>query len=139
MQPCQSIFGQESSKVCRACCAWAGSPPGTFYGNGLLGQRVIVVPKQDLVIVRLGLNFLNDFDPVRCNPLDLSSRNAPLACHANVQPSCMPADRRSKHHVRPCGVFTVQVYGYDFFTNISAAFPPPSSPTAAQSVSLGGR
>jgi hypothetical protein len=42
----------------------AGAPAGTYYGNGLLGQRVIVVPSQDLVIVRLGLNFLNDFDQV---------------------------------------------------------------------------
>ena len=42
----------------------AGAPNGTFYGNGLLGQRVIVVPSQDLVIARMGLNFLNDFDPV---------------------------------------------------------------------------
>lgn len=41
-----------------------GAPDGTFYGNGLLGQRVIVVPAMDLVIVRNGLNFLNDFDQV---------------------------------------------------------------------------
>lgn len=42
----------------------AGAPNGTFYGNGLLGQRVIVVPAQELVIVRMGLNFANDFDQV---------------------------------------------------------------------------
>lgn len=42
----------------------AGAPVDTFIGNGLLGQRVIVVPSQELVIVRLGLNFNNDFDQV---------------------------------------------------------------------------
>ena len=42
----------------------AGAPAGTFYGNGLLGQRVIVVPAMDLVIARMGLNFLDDFDQV---------------------------------------------------------------------------
>ena len=52
--------------------AAAGAPNGTFYGNGLLGQRVIVVPSQDLVIARMGLNMLNDFDPVPAPP--------PLAC-----------------------------------------------------------
>ncbi len=54
--------------------AAAGAPNGTFYGNGLLGQRVIVVPSQDLVIARMGLNFLNDFDPVPAPP--------PLACRS---------------------------------------------------------
>ena len=60
-----------------AKCAWAaaGAPNGTFYGNGLLGQRVIVVPSQDLVIARMGLNFLNDFDPVPAPP-------PPLACRS---------------------------------------------------------
>lgn len=42
----------------------AGAPAGTFYGNGLLGQRVIVVPAMDMVIARMGLNFLDDFDQV---------------------------------------------------------------------------
>ena len=51
-----------------ATCVRAGAPADSFYGNGLLGQRVIVVPDQDLVIVRLGLNLNNDFDPVRPPP-----------------------------------------------------------------------
>ena len=45
--------------------------------NGLLGQRVIVVPSQDLVIARMGLNFLNDFDPV---PAPSSSGLPLIAC-----------------------------------------------------------
>ncbi len=49
-----------------------GAPADTYIGNGLLGQRVIVVPSQDLVIVRLGLNFNNDFDQVGCAVLGLS-------------------------------------------------------------------
>ena len=44
--------------------SFAGAPAGTFYGNGLLGQRVIVVPAMDMVIARMGLNFLDDFDQV---------------------------------------------------------------------------
>ena len=57
--------------------AAAGAPNGSFYGNGLLGQRVIVVPSQDLVIARMGLNFLNDFDPV---PAPSSSGLPLIAC-----------------------------------------------------------
>ncbi|CAL8467489.1 g7027 [Coccomyxa elongata] len=63
---------------------YPGAPLDSYYGNGLMGQRVIVSPSQDLVIVRLGLNYNDDFD---------------------------------------------QVYGQDFFGNISAALP--ASTTAA--------
>lgn len=47
-----------------SCADRAGAPLDSFYGNGLMGQRVIVVPSQDLVVVRLGLNFNDDFDQV---------------------------------------------------------------------------
>lgn len=68
---------------CSRSLSRAGAPANTFYGNGLLGQRVIVVPDQDLVIVRLGLNLNNDFDPVRifCGAwLRVAVHAQPLAC-----------------------------------------------------------
>ena len=40
----------------------AGAPKDTFVANGVLGQRVIVTPSADLVIVHLGLNFDISFD-----------------------------------------------------------------------------
>ncbi len=42
--------------------AAAGAPRDTFTVNGVLGQRVIVTPSTDLVIVHLGLNFDIGFD-----------------------------------------------------------------------------
>ena len=74
----------------------AGAPDGTFYGNGLLGQRVIVVPSQDLVIARMGLNFLNDFDPVRAPP--------PFWLAAHCLGMCVVVMMRSPppRHASPC-------------------------------------
>jgi CubicO group peptidase (beta-lactamase class C family) len=40
----------------------AGMPADAFYGSGNLGQRLVVIPSQDLVIVRLGLSYGPDFD-----------------------------------------------------------------------------
>ena len=46
---------------CKSSAA-AGAPKDTFAANGVLGQRVIVTPSTDLVIVHLGLNFDIGFD-----------------------------------------------------------------------------
>jgi CubicO group peptidase (beta-lactamase class C family) len=40
----------------------AGMPADAFYGSGNLGQRVVVVPSADLVIVRLGFTHTPGFD-----------------------------------------------------------------------------
>ncbi len=40
----------------------AGMPEDAFYGSGNLGQRLVVIPSQGLVIVRLGLTFSPGFD-----------------------------------------------------------------------------
>jgi CubicO group peptidase (beta-lactamase class C family) len=40
----------------------AGMPEDAFYGSGNLGQRVVVIPSQNLVIVRLGLTHSPGFD-----------------------------------------------------------------------------
>ena len=40
----------------------AGMPEDAFYGSGNLGQRVVIIPSQGLVIVRLGLTHSNGFD-----------------------------------------------------------------------------
>ena len=40
----------------------AGMPADAFYGSGNLGQRLVVIPSQDLVIVRLGLSYGPGFD-----------------------------------------------------------------------------
>lgn len=50
---------QQKAKV---LYVFSGAPLDSYYGNGLMGQRVIVSPSQDLVIVRLGLNYNDDFD-----------------------------------------------------------------------------
>jgi hypothetical protein len=97
-----------------------GAPADSFYGNGLLGQRVIVAPDQDLVIVRLGLNLNNDFDPVRA----FLAGGAGLCMHCIVGMQPM----QQQQHV-DWVLHCVQVYGYDFFTQISAALPK-SSPAA---------
>jgi CubicO group peptidase (beta-lactamase class C family) len=39
-----------------------GMPEDTFYGSGNLGQRVVVIPSEGLVIVRLGLTHSPGFD-----------------------------------------------------------------------------
>ena len=39
-----------------------GMPEDAFYGSGNLGQRVVVIPSEDLVIVRLGLTHSPGFD-----------------------------------------------------------------------------
>ncbi len=58
----------------------AGAPSDSFYGNGLMGQRVIVVPSQDLVIVRLGLNYNDDFDQAWPPPLIPDIQNVIQHC-----------------------------------------------------------
>ncbi len=40
----------------------AGMPEDAFYGSGNLGQRLVVIPSSDLVIVRLGFTFSPGFD-----------------------------------------------------------------------------
>jgi hypothetical protein len=40
----------------------AGMPEEAFYGSGNLGQRVVVIPSENLVIVRLGLTHSDGFD-----------------------------------------------------------------------------
>ncbi len=40
----------------------AGMPEDAFYGSGNLGQRVVVIPSEGLVIVRLGLTHSHGFD-----------------------------------------------------------------------------
>ena len=39
-----------------------GMPEDAFYGSGNLGQRVVVIPSEDLVIVRLGFSHGPSFD-----------------------------------------------------------------------------
>jgi len=40
----------------------AGMPEDAFYGSGNLGQRVVIIPSEGLVIVRLGLTHSPGFD-----------------------------------------------------------------------------
>jgi CubicO group peptidase (beta-lactamase class C family) len=40
----------------------AGMPEDAFYGSGNLGQRVVIIPSERLVIVRLGLTHSEGFD-----------------------------------------------------------------------------
>jgi CubicO group peptidase (beta-lactamase class C family) len=40
----------------------AGMPEDAFYGSGNLGQRVVIIPSEKLVIVRLGLTHTSGFD-----------------------------------------------------------------------------
>jgi CubicO group peptidase (beta-lactamase class C family) len=40
----------------------AGMPEDSFYGSGNLGQRIVIIPSQGLVIVRLGLTHSPGFD-----------------------------------------------------------------------------
>ncbi|MGB7729693.1 MAG: serine hydrolase [Candidatus Acidiferrum sp.] len=40
----------------------AGMPENAFYGSGNLGQRVVIIPSQKLVIVRMGLTHSQGFD-----------------------------------------------------------------------------
>jgi CubicO group peptidase (beta-lactamase class C family) len=40
----------------------AGMPEDAFYGSGNLGQRVVIIPSQGLVIVRMGLTHSRGFD-----------------------------------------------------------------------------
>jgi hypothetical protein len=40
----------------------AGMPPDAFYGSGNLGQRIVMIPSEQLVIVRLGLTHSPGFD-----------------------------------------------------------------------------
>ncbi len=40
----------------------AGMPEDAFYGSGNLGQRVVVIPSEGLVVVRLGLTHSDGFD-----------------------------------------------------------------------------
>jgi CubicO group peptidase (beta-lactamase class C family) len=40
----------------------AGMPEDAFYGSGNLGQRVVIIPSEKLVIVRLGLTHTPGFD-----------------------------------------------------------------------------
>lgn len=40
----------------------AGMPEDAFYGSGNLGQRVVIIPSQGLVIVRMGLTHSDGFD-----------------------------------------------------------------------------
>ena len=40
----------------------AGMPEDSFYGSGNLGQRVVIIPSERLVIVRLGLTHAPGFD-----------------------------------------------------------------------------
>jgi CubicO group peptidase (beta-lactamase class C family) len=41
---------------------FAGMPEDAFYGSGNLGQRVVIIPSEGLVIVRLGLTHSPGFD-----------------------------------------------------------------------------
>lgn len=40
----------------------AGMPADAFYGSGNLGQRVVIIPSMNMVIVRLGLTHSSGFD-----------------------------------------------------------------------------
>lgn len=40
----------------------AGMPEDGFYGSGNLGQRIVIIPSEGLVIVRLGLTHSPGFD-----------------------------------------------------------------------------
>jgi CubicO group peptidase (beta-lactamase class C family) len=40
----------------------AGMPEDAFYGSGNLGQRVVIIPSQSLVVVRMGLTHSHGFD-----------------------------------------------------------------------------
>jgi hypothetical protein len=61
---CDAPAKQFKFECSHFCLVSSGAPSDSYYGNGLMGQRVIVVPSQDLVIVRLGLNYNDDFDQV---------------------------------------------------------------------------
>ena len=40
----------------------AGMPEYAFYGSGNLGQRIVIIPSEGLVVVRLGLTYRPGFD-----------------------------------------------------------------------------
>ena len=91
-----------------------------------------MVPAMDLVIVRNGLNFLNDFDQVPA----LSWRNlsVPYRIHAIGFFSGVPiillhgSNRLQSIFAGNKMLSHMQVYGKDFFTGIASCIPAQAAP-----------